>query len=266
LNPAARNKLQKILSDNKSGSSEILLKLISWSKSNSTDKKTLLEMINIVKNELRSFSSIQAFIKELKKVVNSNNNLEISNFLNQQDEKIKNRFGNLFKNSLSYLKNSKRIVTLSNSRTLIEILKKLNEITKINVLIGESRPQLEGRIMAKELLNHKVRIEIIPDALLPSAAEKSDIAIIGADMVLSNGDVVNKIGSKSLALACKYFKKPFYVLAISDKFSQKKKYVVEARNGNEIWNYDNEFLTRTNYYFEVVERRLITKIITDKKS
>jgi len=263
LSPAARNELQKIFSDNKSGSSELLLKLISWSKNYCDDKKVLLEMISLAKSELKNFATIQYFINEFKKRIKSNSDSAITNFLNQQNEKIKNMYENLFKNSLPYLKNSKRIVTLSNSKTIIEILKKLNEVTKINVIIGESSPQLEGRIMAKELLRQKIRVEIIPDALLPSAAEKSDLAIIGADMILSNGDVVNKIGSSSLAIACKYFKKPFYVLATSDKFSQKKKYVVEERNGNEIWNYNHKLLTKTNYYFEVVERRLITKIITD---
>ncbi len=263
MSPASRNKLQKILSDNKSGSSKILLKLISWSKSNSGDKKTLLGMINIAKNGLRSFSAIQAFIKEFKKIIKTGNTSKIIDFLNKQTEKIKDRYSNLFKNSLPYLKNSKRIVTLSNSKTLIEILGRLNEVTKITVIIGESRPQLEGRIMAKELLKHKIKTEIIPDALLPNAVEKANVAIIGADIVLANGDIVNKIGSRSLAIACKYFKKPFYVLATSDKFSTKTKYIPENKSGNEIWSYNHKLLTKTNYYFEVVERRLITKIITD---
>ena len=241
----------------------MLLKLISWSKNYSDEKKTLLEMIDISKKEFKSFSAIQSFIKELKKIIESNDS-RITNFLNQQEREIKNRYTNLFKNSLPYLKNSKRILTLSNSKTVIEILKRLNKIRNISVIIGESRPQLEGRIMAKELIKHKIKAEIIPDVLLPNAVERCDAAVIGADIVLSNRDVVNKIGSRSLAIACKYFKKPFYVLATSNKFSKKKKYIVEKRNDNEIWNYNHKFLIKTNYYFEVVKNRLVTKIITDQ--
>ena len=179
-------------------------------------------MIVTAKSELKTFSAVQSFINEFKKIVGTNDDSGIMDFLNQQNEKIRNRYLNLFKNSLPYLKNSKKIVTLSNSKTVIEILKKFDKHSKITVIIGESRPQFEGRIMAKELLRHKIKVEIIPDALLPNAIEKADAAIIGADIVLSNGDVVNKTGSRSLAIACKYFKKPFYVLATPDKFSNKR--------------------------------------------
>ena len=263
MNATARNKLQKILSDNESGSTELLLKLISWSKNYCNDKKALFEMISLAKSELENFESIQSFIKDFKKIIGTSNESRVSDFLNQQNEKIKNRYSNLFKNSLPYLKNSERIVTLSNSKTITEVLKRLNKIRKITVIIGESRPQFEGRIMARELIKHKIKVEIIPDALLPNAIEKSDLASISADIILSNGDVVNKIGSRGLAIACKHFKKPFYVLATSDKFSKKRKYVGEKRNAKEIWDYDHKLLTKTNYYFEIVEKTLVTKIITE---
>ncbi len=263
MNPSAKNKLNKILTDNKSGSTEILLKLIKWSKYFSGDKEALLEMIDSAKNKLNNFSAIQSFIKYLKNIIKESDKPKVLDFLNEQAERIENRYSNLFENSFPYLRNYKRLVTLSNSKTVTEVLKRLNEQRKIFTMIGESRPKFEGRIMAKELLKHKIKVEIVPDAVLPNAVEKSDAAIIGADIVLSNGDVVNKIGSRSLAIACKYFQKPFYVLATEDKFSNKKKYYPEKRNENEIWNHNNRLLKRTNYYFEVVEKKLITKLLQD---
>lgn len=266
MNSSAKNKLDKILSDNKSGSTKVLLKLIKWSKDYAGDKKTLLGMIDITNSRLKAFSTVQSFTKEFRKIIDKNNKTQILDFINKQYEEIDNRYSNLFKNSLPYLKNCKRIVTLSNSKTVIEILKRLNEKKKIFVTVAESRPQLEGRIMAKELLKNKIKVEIIPEALLPNAVEKADVAISGADIILSNGNIVNKIGSRSLAILCKYFKKPFYVLATSDKFSKKKKYVPEKRDSGEIWKYSHKYLTKTNFYFEVVEKKLITKVITDKNS
>ena len=266
MNSSAKNKLDKILSDNKSGSTKVLLKLIKWSKDYAGDKKTLLGMIDITNSRLKAFSTVQSFTKEFRKIIDKNNKTQILDFINKQYEEIDNRYSNLFKNSLPYLKNCKRIVTLSNSKTVIEILKRLNEKKKIFVTVAESRPQLEGRIMAKELLKNKIKVEIIPEALLPNAVEKADVAISGADIILSNGNIVNKTGSRSLAILCKYFKKPFYVLATSDKFSKKKKYVPEKRDSGEIWKYSHKYLTKTNFYFEVVEKKLITKVITDKNS
>lgn len=263
MNPSARNKLDKILSDNKSGSTEILLKLIKWSKDYSVDKKALVKMIDSANKELKSFSIVESFTKDFKKIIEGNDKSKILDFLKEQAEGIENRYSNLFKNSLTYLKNCKKIVTLSNSKTVIEILKRLNKKGKIFVTTGESRLQLEGRIMAKELLNNKIKVEIAPDAFLSNRIEIADAAIIGADIVLSNGDVVNKIGSRSLAITCKYFQKPFYVLATLDKFSKMKKYIPEKKNGNEVWDYNHKQLKRTNYYFEVVEKELITKVISD---
>lgn len=265
MKSSSENKLKKIFSDNKSGSTEILLKLIKWSKDYSGDKKTLLEIINSANKELKNFSIAQSFIKDFKSIIKEGNKPKVLDFLNEQAERIDAKYSNLFENSLSYLKSCKRIVTLSNSKTVIEILKRLNEQRIIFITIGESRPLFEGRIMAKELLKNKIKIEIVPDAALPNVVEKTDVAIIGADIILLNEDVVNKIGSRSLAIACKYFQKPFYVLATSDKFSNKKKYFPEIKNGNEIWNYNHKLLKRTNYYFEVVEKKLITRVITNEK-
>jgi len=262
LNSSARKKLIKIISDNTSGSSEVLLNLIEWSKGNIQSPHSLLEMINIVNKKLKSFSSIQLFIKEFKKVINKNNPGDILNFLNKSIKNIEGRYLILFKNTFPFLKNVKKIITLSNSRTIIEILKKLSGKRKIVVTIAESRPKLEGRLLAKELLKNKIGVEIIPDAFLPNAVERNDAAIIGADIILKNGDVVNKIGSRNLAILCKHFEKPFYVLATSDKFSTKKKYSPEKRNENEIWDFCHRLLKKTNYYFEVVEKRLITKLIS----
>lgn len=261
---SARNTLDKILTDNKSGSTEILLKLIKWSKGCFKDKEALLEMIDTINSRLKTFSTIQSFTREFRKIINRNDKTQILDFLDKQAEQIDNKYSNLFKIFFPYLNKYKRIVTLSNSKTVIEILKKLNEKKKILVTIAESRPQLEGRIMAKELLKQKIKLEIVPDALLSNSIEKADAAIIGADTILSKGDVVNKIGSKNLAIICKYFNKPFYVLAIKDKFSKKKKFISEKRDEDELWNYNHRSLKRTNYYFEVVEKELITKIISNE--
>ena len=40
-----------------------------------------------------------------------------------------------------------------------------------------------------------------------------DCVIIGADRIAPNGDVVNKVGSYSLAVNCSHHKIPFYVAA-----------------------------------------------------
>jgi len=264
MKPSSRNNLNKILYDKQSGSTELLLKLIKWCKDNRSQKSRIKEMMNIAPSELATFTNIQTFINRLRIVIEENDDSTLKHFLDEEERIIKTGYDTLFENALPYLKNFKRIVTISNSKTVSEILIRLNKYHKIHVMIGESRPKLEGRILAKKLLKKNIEVTIITDALLMNEVEKSDAVVIGADQVLINGNIVNKIGSRSLAVLCKYFGKPFYVLTSGNKFSKRKNYTPEEKDRNEIWNYNHRLLRKINYYFEVIEKEFITGMITDE--
>jgi len=256
--------LNKILSDKKSGSTELYLKLLKWCKANSRNINKLHQMVLPVSEKLKSFSAIQNFIKELQNILRKNDSEFLKNFLDEKINSIINNSNIIFENALPYLKNHKRIVTISNSKTIFEILIKLNEHHKINVVVSESRPQLEGRILAKKLIMNKIKVEIVTEAQLTKAVEESDAVIVGADMILSNGDVINKTGSRGLAVLAKYFNKPFYVLTSEEKRSKKNSFTQDGKDENEIWSFNHSLLKKKNNYFEVIEKKLITKVITEK--
>ena len=72
---------------------------------------------------------------------------------------------------------------------------------------GETRPWLQGaRLTAWELVADGIPVELIADgaaaALMASGAV--DWVIVGADRVAANGDVANKIGTYSLAVAARH--------------------------------------------------------------
>jgi translation initiation factor 2B subunit (eIF-2B alpha/beta/delta family) len=90
-----------------------------------------------------------------------------------------------------------------------------------------------------------------------------DAVIIGADTVLSNGNVVNKAGSKALALLCKEYKRPFYVVTAQSKYSRKKTYRSKSENPDEVWDKKVKNLSINNIYFEEIEKKFITKIFTE---
>ena len=50
--------------------------------------------------------------------------------------------------------------------------------------------------------------------------ERCDITIVGAEGVLENGGIVNKIGTYALGITAKALGKPFYVAAESYKFAR----------------------------------------------
>ncbi len=254
--------LKKILNDKTSGSTQLLLNLNRIIKNNINDASELNSIIKESKKYFITFSAIQKYISQVEKIKHDSKKLKyfVSSFTNNEYS----LFDAVYKNARSYIKYLRTILTLSNSKTLLEIFtlwKKDNP--KIKIIIAESRPSFEGRIMAKELLRREINVEIIPDASVPNSIQNADAAIIGADKILQNGNVINKIGSLTAALSCKYFNKPFYVMASKEKYSNDKELIQQKQNPEEIWKHKSPLLNITNFYFEEIDKKLITKIITN---
>jgi len=77
----------------------------------------------------------------------------------------------------------------------------------VRVFAGETRPWLQGaRLTAWELLRDEIPVTLITDNAAAFLMQKQQVqwVITGADRVAANGDVVNKIGTYPLALACRY--------------------------------------------------------------
>jgi translation initiation factor 2B subunit (eIF-2B alpha/beta/delta family) len=89
------------------------------------------------------------------------------------------------------------------------------------LFIMESRPRLEGRATAKAVAEMGVECTLVADAMGPSLIKEVDLAVVGADAILKDGGVVNKIGTFPISLACKDARKPLCVLAESIKLDRR---------------------------------------------
>ncbi len=261
------DKLLDLINDNTSGSSEILEKLnklfIEYYKSINFTAELFLKL----KESFSSFESILNYLTNLENLVKQNNRNNILVFFKEFDSAKNNIYNQIFKNLKPYLKNDIKIITISNSTTVLEIIKRIHNLYRVkNVIISESRPQFEGRILAEKLLNEKIFIHLITEAQIPEYVKNSDICLVGADSILANRNVVNKIGSKVLALSCKYYNKPFYIIADSSKFSKNKTFNQSKKPTSEIWENHPKGIKLQNIYFEEIEKELITKIITEKQN
>jgi translation initiation factor 2B subunit (eIF-2B alpha/beta/delta family) len=133
----------------------------------------------------------------------------------------------------------------------------------LKVIIAESRPKFEGRILTKKLLKVGIKVLLIPDCNSAEYISDCDLVLLGTDKILLDRDVVNKIGSRNTAIIAKYYRKPVYVLASVNKFSKQKKFKPTLNSPEEIWKYNHPDIKIVNQYFEVVPRKLITKFITE---
>jgi methylthioribose-1-phosphate isomerase len=87
---------------------------------------------------------------------------------------------------------------------------------KVRVLADETRPFLQGaRLTAWELQKDDIPVSVITDNMAGHflKAGSIDCVVVGADRIAANGDVVNKIGTYSVAVLAKENKVSFYVAA-----------------------------------------------------
>lgn len=94
------------------------------------------------------------------------------------------------------------LVTLSRSSTVRGVLDRLGaDIRRLIVL--ESRPGGEGALAACEFaaLGHGWEVQLAPDAYAAQALEEADGGVVGVDAIARGEILVNKLGTRILALA-----------------------------------------------------------------
>lgn len=252
--------LENILNDSTSGSTDILKKLIQFFIS--YPEKLDSTIITYLINHFSTFQIIKYFLTELQKFILSKNESEIRNFLQTFLMNAESHLTKLFNNALPFLMQNQKFVTISNSKTLLFVFSEYYKIQpNLEVTILESRPVFEGRILAEKLSNCGITTNLITDSMASNSVENCNAVVIGADNIHSNGDVINKTGSRNLAILCKYFNKPFYVIADKTKFSKDSTFEKDSHNPSEIWASSPNKIKITNYYFEKIEAELISEII-----
>lgn len=111
------------------------------------------------------------------------------------------------------------ILTLSRSSTVLDAMRHADPSP--SVIVAESRPDCEGVYTAEALADHGAAATLCTDAAIPAVIDQEpiDAVIVGADTVLASGDVVNKTGTRSAALAAQEAGIPVLVVASTDKIS-----------------------------------------------
>ncbi|MBN1800192.1 MAG: hypothetical protein JW891_01720 [Candidatus Lokiarchaeota archaeon] len=137
------------------------------------------------------------------------------------------------------------------------------------VINTETQPKLQGRRTAQELLNAGIEVIHVVDSAMRWAVSTYNVnmIIIGADSITSEGTVLNKIGSRLLALVAHEEHVPFYVASPLLKYNPKTSFgileQIEMRDPNEVWEDKHDKLTILNPAFETVSRRYIDGLITE---
>jgi S-methyl-5-thioribose-1-phosphate isomerase len=146
-----------------------------------------------------------------------------------------------------------------------------------HVIADETRPLLQGsRLTAWELGQLGIEHYLVADGAGPFLISRgqADAVVVGADRVAANGDVANKIGTYSLALAARRAGIPFLVSApestIDEATATGADIPLELRADEEVTSFGGvraapEGARALNYAFDVTPADLITAIITEDR-
>ncbi len=162
------------------------------------------------------------------------------------------------------------IVTLSYSDNVLEAIKMAHGRGHVNrVYVMESGPLFEGRTLANALSDADIPATTVPDEDGPSLLARASCVLVGADSVLRDGAVVNKVGTHTLARAAADRKKPCYVACESLKFDARYDTTSwpgpTSRDASNPANADGR-IPAAYSAFEVIPAHLVTMLVTERGS
>jgi methylthioribose-1-phosphate isomerase len=145
----------------------------------------------------------------------------------------------------------------------------------IHVLVDETRPFLQGaRLTAWELKQAGIPLTLITDNMAGFLMRRGEVdcIIVGADRIVANGDVANKIGTYSLAVLARAHGIPFYVAAPSSTIDLSLAHgdliPIEERPASEVTHLGGQLIAPVGVEaahpaFDITPNELVSAIITE---
>lgn len=146
---------------------------------------------------------------------------------------------------------------------------------RLHVLVDETRPFLQGaRLTSWELLREGIDQTLITDNMAAYFMRRGEVdcVIVGADRIVANGDVANKIGTYGLAVLAHAHGIPFYVAAptstIDLELARGDQIPIEQRDPAEVTQLLGQSiapqgLAAAHPAFDVTPHELVSAIITE---
>ena len=219
--------------------------------------------LRYVVSEVQQSASQGASVEELKKVV--------SDSAIGFDRKLEESIRQIAEIGARRLKGGDVIVTHSYSSSVLAILKKAHQQGKrLKVFVTETRPELEGQDVARELASEGIDTTLIIDSAVSHFIEDSDKVMVGAEAVAANGAIVNKIGTAMIAAVAQRARVRVFVAASTFKFSPETMFgeLIEIEERAASYVFDDKLkqpnLKVRNPAFDVTSPQDIDLIITER--
>jgi len=153
------------------------------------------------------------------------------------------------------------LMTYGFSSSVIELLTRLQPR---HVIVSEVRPLGEGLRVARELAAAGISMTLITEAQIALFVQEAGAVVVGADTILPDGDFINRIGTRLLALAARDADVPFYAVSETLKVaapSEPLPFAPEEGNPKEVCA--DKWLEVRNVRYEATPARLVTAYVTE---
>lgn len=162
-----------------------------------------------------------------------------------------------------------RIMTHSYSSTVEAVFKEAFDRGRhIEVMVTRSGPGGTGQRIAQELVHYGLAVTFIDDTAIGLYVSKVSKAMVGADRICADGNIINGIGTYQLALAAARAGVPFYVLAETLKFDPRLKsdeVDLEEKEPSEVVEAGKlpSQVRVKNPYFDITPLELVSAVVTE---
>lgn len=171
--------------------------------------------------------------------------------------------------------NAGALATVAHGTALGVIRAAVQTGKRIRVVACETRPLLQGaRLTTWELMKEGIPATLITDNMAGYVMQQGRVQAVltGADRIAANGDVVNKIGTYTLAVLAQAHGIPFYVAAprstMDLTLADGQSIPIEERTADEITTFGGRRVAPNgvqvyNPAFDLTPARLVTAIVTE---
>ncbi|KAF9484693.1 nagb/rpia/CoA transferase-like protein [Pholiota conissans] len=187
-------------------------------------------------------------------------------------DELETVYDNISKNAKDHIHSDEIILTLGMSKTVEQFLKSAAHSHNYSVIIAETAPSYDGRIMAKSLSEAGISTFLVPDSSVFALMSRVNKVILGAHVILANGGMFAVSGSLMVATAAKAHSTPVVVCAGQFKLTPLWNLYHEYGahdfgNPSDVLGFENGDLVDkvdvVNPYYDYVQPELIVAYITN---
>jgi len=223
----------------------------------------LLNCLDCIEDAAQKAYHKKSSLKEMRKSISSACDAFVARIAD-----AKKRIGEI---GSKRIRSGDRILTLCRSTTVLAILRKVVEQGKeIQVFVAESRPDLEGRLLANEVAALGIPVTLITDFAARIFLPDIDILLAGGEAIAANGAIVSKVGTATLAELCHDARVRVLIAVGSYKFSPEtllgRLITLEEGNSEQVVSAEeiDPKITIRNPLFDVTGHEHIDAFITER--